>query len=573
MPAKYDKPMPITLMTDYYKIFHRMCFCPGTEQIVEYMTPRKSRIPYINYVVVVGVLYLVKKYFIDRFNVTFFERPWEEVKNEYMEYISNTFFEEIGAAEIEAFKKIYDLGYVPIEIRALPEGTRAPIGCPVMEFRCTEMWAHWLTGYMETISLSSTFLCMTDAAIAYENRQVVNRFYSETVEDDVPRSSAAGNFSMRGMAGEDAAMLADMAHLLSFSSTATVPTNMFLRNYYNAPLGVARGVPSLEHSVFESWGKEREYECFEYVATKVWPKGPLSMVCDTWDAWNVLDNYLPRLKDKISNRDGRILLRPDSGKPADIVCGANCEYIDVSKLEGDTEREKLERYFQARAAQDQDGTLAAKQYHVKTEHNMVEVTVSYMSKAGEPGKYIGEHALVAVSLRPKTTPEKGFVQRIAEICGYTLNSKGYRVLPSYIGVIYGDAITHDTMIEIYTRLAEAGYAANNIVMGIGAYTYQYVTRDTFGFALKATHGIVDGKETFMFKDPVTDKGEKSAGKKSQVGMCIVARDADGNITYTDHHYMAEADTPENLLRPIFRNGELLVDEDFETIRHRLNPDF
>lgn len=570
MPAKYDKPVPALLLTDFYKIFHRLCFHPGTEQLVLYWTPRKSRIPYINKIVQFGPQAFIKKYLIDRFNVTFFERPWEDIRAEYVGYISATFFEEIALAEIKAFKAVYDLGYLPIQIRAVPEGTRVPIGCPMMEFRGTELWAAWMTGYLETMASFGDWMPMTDATIAYENRQVVNQFYSLTVDDDVSRSTAAGDFSMRGMGGEDAAIMADAGHLLSFSSTATVCTPWWLKCFYNAPYNVGRGVPSLEHSVFESWGKEREFECFEHIATKVWPNGPLSMVCDTWDAWRVLDDYLPRLKDKFAQRNGRVLLRPDSGNPADIICGANKEYIDLSKLEGKDEEEKLERFFLERAAQEQTGDLSEKHYEAKTEHNMVKIDVKY-SLVGD--RY-GDPESIEITIRPKTTEEKGFVQRICEICGYSINSKGYRVAPPYIGVIYGDAITHDTMIEIYTRLAEMGYAVNNVVLGFGSFTYQYVTRDTFGFALKVTHGIVDGKETFMFKDPVTDKGERSAGKKSQIGMCIVKQDENtGEVSYTDHHYMAEADAPGNLLRPIFRNGELLVDEDFLTIRHRLNPDF
>ena len=570
MPAKYDKPVPALLLTDFYKIFHRMCFNPNTEQLVLYWTPRKSRIPYINKVVAFGPQAFIKKYLIDRFNTTFFERSWEEVREEYVSYISDTFYREIALEEIEAFKRIYALGYIPIQIRCVPEGTRVPIGCPIMEFRATEMWASWLTGYLETMASFGSWMPMTDATIAYENRKVVNQFYTKTVDDDVPRNSAAGDFSMRGMGGEDAAMMADAGHLLSFSSTATVCTPWWLKCFYGASYEVGRGVPSLEHSVFESWGKEREYECFEHVATRVWPHGPLSIVCDTWDAWNVLDDYLPRLKEKFAKRDGRVLLRPDSGIPADIICGANREHIDLSKLEGRDDDEKLKRLFLARAANEQTGELAEKHYEVKTEHDMVAVDVRY----SRDGDRYSAPEFISVSRRPKTTPEKGFVQRICEICGYSVNSKGYKVAPPYIGVIYGDAITHDSMTEIYTRLAEMGYAANNVVLGFGSYTYQYVTRDTFGFALKVTHGILDGKETFMFKDPITDKGARSAGKKSQIGMCIVAQDPNtGEVSYTDHHYMAEADAHGNLLRPIFKNGELLVDEDFLTIRHRLNPDF
>lgn len=502
MPAKYTKPIPALLLTDFYKICHRSFFNPDTQQLVSYWTPRKSRLEHINYVVMFWLQATVKKELIDHFNTTFFERPWEEVRDEYVSYVSATFYQDIAEEEIEAFKQIYDLGYLPIEIRAVPEGTRVPIGCPAMEIRATKSYAYWLGQYLETVLSCNLWFAMTAATIADANRQALSEWYKKTVDDNVPVRVGAGDFSMRGMPGEEAAIMADAGHLLSFSSTATVPTAWALHCFYNADYSVAKGTPSTEHSIPESFGKNREFEYFERTATEIRPNGPLSIVSDTWDLENVLTNFLPALKDKLLMRNGKVVIRPDSGNPADIICGVE-----------------------------------------------------------------------SVFGRERTPMDDGCIDILWNIFGGSINSKGYKVLDPHIGLIYGDAITHERLNEICDRLERKGYAANNIIFGFGSYTYQYVTRDTFGFALKVTHGIVDGKEVFMYKDPKTDKGANSANKKSQMGMCIVTADNDGNLSYTDQHTIAEADCPENLLRPVFKDGKLLVDEDFDTIRHRLHPNF
>lgn len=157
--------------------------------------------------------------------------------------------------------------------------------------------------------------------------------------------------------------------------------------------------------------------------------------------------------------------------------------------------------------------------------------------------------------------------------GGTVNSKGYKVLDPHIGAIYGDGITPERATDIYTRLTDKGFAVNNVTLGIGSFTYQYVTRDSLGFALKATNAVVDGEERQIYKDPITDKVKGNNFKKSQRGMCVVYQEG-GNIRYEDHLTVAEAEArdDENLLRPVFKDGQLLVDESIQTIRERLHKE-
>jgi nicotinamide phosphoribosyltransferase len=165
---------------------------------------------------------------------------------------------------------------------------------------------------------------------------------------------------------------------------------------------------------------------------------------------------------------------------------------------------------------------------------------------------------------PVGSPEyKGAVECLWETFGGTESSSGFKVLDSHIGLIYGDAITLRRAEEIMELLKQKGFASTNVVFGIGSYTYQYNTRDTFGYALKSTLTVVNGQERQIFKDPKTDNGVK----KSQKGRVVVLKEGD---TYTFRDGLSLTDTVKgDLLREVYRDGKLLIDESFSDIRTRL----
>lgn len=231
-----------------------------------------------------------------------------------------------------------------------------------------------------------------------------------------------------------------------------------------------------------------EYKYFEHLLD-LYPTGILSIVSDTWDLWKVLTDYLPRLKAKILARDGKLVIRPDSGNPVDILCGRGSANLTPSE-------------------------------------------------------------------------EKGVIQLLWEVFGGTVNSKGYKVLDPHIGAIYGDSITYDRAKAIFRRLERKGYASSNVVLGIGSYTYQYVTRDTYGFAMKATQVKVNGELRDIFKDPITDDGTKKSAKgRLQVIPAPDKRD----LAVVDQVSMA--DEEDSLLEVVFENGLLLKYHNFNQIRN------
>lgn len=484
------------LLTDFYKTIHHMCYAPGMTKLVSYWTPRMSRREDMDKVVMFGLQPFIKKYLIQYFNENFFKRNKEEVVSEYKRIISKT----LGsiAADTKHIEALHNLGYLPIQISAVAEGARVNIKTPMIEITNTHEDFAWLVNYLETFMSCNIWQPMTSATIAYRYREIVEKYFSLTVEKgDVRR--ACGDFSMRGFSSVESAELSGAAHLLSFLGTATIPAIAYLEEYYNCNIeeeAVGLGTPSTEHSVMCSYGED-EFAAYKRLITEVFPSGVLSIVSDTYDYWSVITNILPRLKEEILRRDGKIVIRGDSGDPVKIICG------DKDAPEGSEEN-------------------------------------------------------------------KGTVELLWDIFGGEINSKGYKVLNSRIGTIYGDSITVERCQEICQGLEEKGFAVSNCVFGIGSYTYQYNTRDTFGFALKATHAVIDGEEKFIFKAPKTDKDNF---KKSQKGMCYVYRDGQ-DILYKDELTIKEqAEYRDNLLEVVFKDGKLIKDYSLSDIRKRLHGSF
>ena len=156
------------------------------------------------------------------------------------------------------------------------------------------------------------------------------------------------------------------------------------------------------------------------------------------------------------------------------------------------------------------------------------------------------------------------MQVLWDVFGGTETSTGHKLLDSHIGLIYGDSITTKRAEEILRRLAEQGFASVNIVFGVGSYTYQCNTRDTFGFAVKATHTVVNGEPIAIFKDPKTDSKKKSAK-----GLLRVEQGKNGV-------YLKDDVTPEEeaggLLTVLFKDGRFEKSESLMAIRERVKED-
>lgn len=249
-------------------------------------------------------------------------------------------------------------------------------------------------------------------------------------------------------------------------------------------------------------GQDGELQTFERLLD-IYDKGILSVVSDTWDLWKVLAYVLPQLRERILARNGKLVIRPDSGNPADILCGTKKPEIMT-----------------------QDVNL------------------------------------------PRTARYAGVVETLWNIFGGTVNEAGYKVLDAHVGSIYGDSINQARAEEITQRLAAKGFASTNVVFGCGSYQYQYVTRDTFGFAMKATWAQVNGEEHQLFKDPVTDDGTKRSAR----GRLAVTRGVEDQQLYLidGRSLKNEQDFPVgDELRTVWQNGRFTNPTNLADIRKRL----
>lgn len=486
---------PITLLADFYKLSHRKQYPKGTTKVYSTLTPRSNKYaPYSDEIVWFGLQYFIKEYLIDRFNKDFFSKPKDEVISEYSRLVEFSLGKQY--AETKHIEELHDLGYLPIKISTLPEGSLVPMRVPVMTIENTHDNFFWLTNFLETILSTSIWLPTTSATLAYSYRKVLNDYAIKTTGSTSGVEFQGHDFSMRGMSSEQSATVSGAGHLLSFKGTDTIPSILFLEKYYNGNIEkslIGASIPATEHSVMCSYGQENEKDLLTHLLTEVYPTGLFSAVCDTWDFWKLVSEYLPELKETIMARDGKLVVRPDSGNPVDIICGT-------------------------------------------------------------------------VLTGGKTPEEKGLIEVLYEIFGGQINELGFKVLDSHIGAIYGDSITLEIAKEICEKLYKKGFATTNVVFGIGSYSYQYATRDTFGFAVKATYAIVDNEERMLFKDPKTDSGIK----KSQKGLVVVNKDDNGKFFFEDNFVENdEYKSKTNLLETVFVNGKLIKETSLDEIRTKL----
>jgi nicotinamide phosphoribosyltransferase len=480
---------------DGYKVDHRSQYPVGTNLVYSNWTCRKSRIPGVNKFVFFGLQYLIKRYLQKEFNDEFFNKPKEEVVAKYKRRIENYLGK--GAITYDHIEALHDLGYLPIEIKALPEGVSVPVGVPMFTIRNTINKFFWVTNMLETLISCTIWQAIVSATLAKQFRIKLDKWADKTSDMPMLVDWQGHDFAYRGCSSMETASISGGGHLLSFIGTDTIPAIQWLEDYYNADCEtelIGGSVPATEHSVVSLGGSTNEFETFKRLITEVYPKGIVSLVSDTWNLWQIVQEFLPRLKNEIMNRDGKVVIRPDSGDPVQIICGGT-------------------------------GNLTNK-----------------------------------VEEKYRETALAGLIAGLHKTFGGTKNSKGYIQLDPHIGAIYGDAINLDRCEQICSNLANAGFASTNMVYGIGSFTYQYNTRDTIGGAMKATYGEVNGEPRNIFKDPVTDDGEK----KSLCGIINVYKDENGEYFAKDRQTVQEGE-----FLTVFKNGKLLIDHDLKHIRQRV----
>ena len=562
---------------DLYKPSHADLYHEKTEVIFSNFTPRGDK--YFTHksgltkdgVIVAGVQRLVNYVFVELWE-EFFSLPRDTAVGKYEKIINSTM--GVGVISGDRIGELWDLAYLPMEFRSQTEGILSPIGVPVFTIHNTHRDFFWLTNYLETVLSAESWKVMTGATTAFQFRVLAEYYANKTCDNNAHVPFQMHDFSLRGLSCMEDGYKNGIAHLFSFKGTDSLPAVQCIEDHYSPEEGefIAGSIVATEHSVVttninytinknkgnfdgQSHGASLDNQRFyaevgwikKYI-TQLHPTGVVAHVSDSYDFWRIVSQGLPLLKEEILSREGTLIIRPDSGIPEDVVCGI--QYVDgtegLSELMYDLSSEEDNSYPNV----------------VKTKNGFFEFDLSFEYQYGE-WEYTGYKL-------GKEIPEvevKGLIETLWEIFGGTTNSKGYKVLDIHIGAIYGDSISMKRAKTIFERLEKKGFASSNINLGIGSYTYQMVSRDTFGFAMKSTGTIIDGKSITVSKDPKTDPSKKSAK-----GFLKVVRGENSDFELVESEDLSIVNDSDNTLLVRFLNGELYNKTNLTKVRCNVNSE-
>jgi len=317
------------LMIDGYKLDHRRQYPVGTQRVYSNWTPRSCRIEGETHSTMFGLQYFLKRFMGDLMQEYFFCVNRAKIEKQYQSRIDGYLgHNAIGVKHIAA---LHELGYVPLKFCAIPEGTRTPLRVPQIVVENTIDDFFWLPNYFETLMSSTIWKPTTSANLAFRFRKMLNKWAEITGGNKDFVQWQGHDFSFRGMSGVEDAMVSGAGHLLSFTGTDTIPAIEFIEEYYSGNNGLIGGsVAATEHSVMCANGEDGEMQTFDHLLD-LYPNGIVSIVSDTWNLWRVITHILPARKERIMARQGKLVVRPDSGDPVLILCGDNNASEEIVK--------------------------------------------------------------------------------------------------------------------------------------------------------------------------------------------------------------------------------------------------
>ncbi len=545
--------------SDAYKVSHKGFMVEGTELIYSNLTPRSSKyLPVLknnfdDKITFFGLQYFIKDYLIDEWNTKFFNKPKGQVIGKYKRIFDNYLGKD--SVDMKHFEDLHDLGYLPLHIKALPEGSAVDIKVPFLTIYNTDKKYAWLTNYLETVLSCELWKPCTVATIIKEYRKLANKFAMKTSGTLEGTEFQIHGFEFRGMSGRKDAAICAAAFLLSSNGTDTIPAIELLEDYYNANGDnefIAASVPASEHSLASAGiAAIGELETYRKWITKDYPTGIVSIIADTLDFFRVVTEFAEELKDDILNRQtnelglAKTVFRPDSGCPIKILTGYQgtsiWEETAPFNIIPDDPQENWTEYVEVIY------DIVEKKYYKAVAQRWTDYTVSHFTKGVELSE----------------AEVKGAVQCLWDIFGGTETKQGYKLLHERVGLIYGDSITLERAEKIFERLAHKGFASMNVVFGVGSFTSQMITRDSTGTAMKAVYSEINGKGYELSKDPKTDDGTKKSAK----GLLQVTKDAEGGFKLKDQCTWEEEGQGE--LQTVFLDGELTHETSLSEIRERV----
>ncbi|UKM62634.1 putative nicotinate phosphoribosyltransferase [Aeromonas phage P19] len=498
------------MSVDFYKWGHIDQYINGTELVISNLTPRSDRLANTIHgngkMVFFGLQYTLQ-YMVEQWDQNFFSKSKEKVVKRFSRRVKNSIGKDHGDSMIKAIGDLHDLGYLPIEVRAIEEGNWINMGIPAFVVSNTKKEFFWLVNYLETFLSAMVWPMSNSAMVSAQYRKTSNKWAPMTGADDFWTLIANHCFAARGHRGIEDATISGMGQLLFSAGTDTGWAIDYIEDYYGANSDeelIGCSVNAFEHATatqriayFRGLGFEHaERESLRRLFTETYPTGILSYVADSEDYYRLLSVDLLALKDEIEARQPdsnglcKFVVRPDSSPktPYEVIMG---------DPEAEDENER-----------------------------------------------------------------KGSLQILWDIFGGTVNEKGFRVLNPKVGIIYGEAIDGELQEKIYAGMAAAGWCVSNVLMGTGSWGFlKNASRDSFSIAIKGTHSIVDGIDISMQKNPKTALNSK----KSARGRLRVEK-VDGDYVLFENQTADEFNQGE--LKLAFRDGKIVNFQIWKDIQAR-----
>ena len=454
----------LILNTDSYKVSMFNQYPVGTTGVYSYIESRGGR---YDRTVFFGLQAFIKEYLLE---------PITQADIEIAEEILTAHGEPFNR---KGWQYILDKhgGFLPVVIRAVPEGTVVPVKNVLATIENTDPECFWLTTWLETALLRAIWYPTTVATQSWHIRQLILNYLERTGDPNLI-DFKLHDFGARGVSSLESAGIGGAAHLVNFMGTDTISGILFAREYYNA--GVAGfSIPAAEHSTITSWGRDGEGKAYENMVKQFGKSDSiLAVVSDSYDIFNAASKLWGEdLRQLVIDSGATVVIRPDSGDPVEV--------------------------------------------------------------------------------------NRRLVEILGEKFGYTVNSKGYKVL-NHVRIIQGDGINYQAIVDILTALTELGYSADNIAFGMGGALLQQVDRDTQKFAMKASSVCINGQWISIAKDPVTDPGKKS--KAGRVTLWKSGSELISSVEQPHGWHDHSVGEFHEVLETVFENGVLVKEINFDQVR-------
>jgi nicotinamide phosphoribosyltransferase len=452
----------LVLQTDSYKFTHWKQYPPGTRSVYSYL---ESRGGMFDQTLFFGLQYYLCEYLRG-------EVVSEADVREAHEFVDKHIGP--GVFNLDGWMHIVRKhgGRLPVVIKAVPEGSVVDVLNVLMTIENTDPQCYWLPNYLETLLLKVWYpitVGTLSGAIRKAFLAALERSGDPSLID-----FKLHDFGYRGVSSEETAAIGAAAHLINFKGTDTVAGIRFLQRYYQSSEMEGFSIPAAEHSTITAWGRENEVRAYDNMLTQ-FPTGLVAVVSDSYNVYEACEKlWGGMLRDKVLQREGVLVVRPDSGYPRDVVL----KVLDI----------------------------------------------------------------------------------LGQKFGYQSNTKGYRVLNPKVRVIQGDGVNYWTIQDTLTAMARAGWSADNITFGMGGALLQQLNRDTQKFAFKTSAVTINGEDHPVYKDPV--EGHDKVSKRGRLALRRL------NGKWSTVNVNRDTPDPQDVLRTVFKDGELLVTQSVVEVRKR-----